>query len=250
MAFDLNGKKAVVTGASRGIGRGCAIALARCGCDVVVNFEKNAKLAAEVENEIKDLGRAAVAVKADVSDEEDVKKLFETSTASLGKIDILVNNAGIHQHLKHWELPKKDWDRVINVNLTSAFLCSKLFSEQMKVQKSGKIVNISSVIAYIGTDHEVHYAASKAGIVGLTKSLALELAPYNINVNAVAPGYIKTDMTKFNSPEEEAKYLATIPLGTLGEPEDIANTVAFLCSEESSYITGEVIHVNGGLNRY
>jgi 3-oxoacyl-[acyl-carrier protein] reductase len=138
----------------------------------------------------------------------------------------------------------------MDVNLTSAFLCAKAFSGSMKAQKSGKIVNISSVIAYIGTDHEVHYAASKAGLVGLTKSLALELAPYNINVNAIAPGYIKTDMTKFNSPEEEAKYLATIPLGLLGEPEDIANAVAFLCSEESSYITGEVIHVNGGLNRY
>jgi 3-oxoacyl-[acyl-carrier protein] reductase len=248
--FDLSDKKAVVTGASRGIGRGCALVLARSGCDVVVNYEKSTEKAAEVVEEITGLGREAVAVQADVSNEDQVQKLFDESTEALGKIDILINNAGIHQHLPHWELPKKDWDRVINVNLTSAFMCSKAFSEGMKTRKNGKIVNISSVIAYIGTDHEVHYAASKAGLVGLTKSLALELAPFNINVNSVAPGYIRTDMTKFNSPDEEAGYLKTIPLGVLGEPEDIANAVAFLCSDESSYITGEVIHVNGGLNRY
>jgi 3-oxoacyl-[acyl-carrier protein] reductase len=250
MSFNFTNQSAVVTGASRGLGRATAIKLAQCGCDVIANYEKNEEGAREVLEQIRELGREVHAVQADVADEKAVSELYNEAMDAFGKIDILVNNAGIHQHLKSWELSKDDWERVIAVNLTGAFLCSKAFEVQMKERHSGKIVNISSVIGYMGTDHEVHYAASKSGLLGLTKSLALELAPYNINVNAVAPGYIKTDMTKFNSPEEEAKYLATIPLGMLGEPEDIANTVAFLCSEEASYITGEVIHVNGGLYRY
>jgi 3-oxoacyl-[acyl-carrier protein] reductase len=250
VVFDFKAKIAVVTGASRGLGRATAIKLAEGGCDIIVNFEKNVEGAKEVVGLIRDMGREVHAVQADVADEEAVTRLYDESMDAFGKIDILVNNAGIHQHLKSWELSRTDWERVIGVNLTGGFLCSKAFTPQMKERRSGKIVNISSVIGYMGTDHEVHYASSKSGLLGLTKSLALELAPYNINVNAVAPGYIKTDMTKFASEEEEEKYLATIPLGMLGEPEDIGNTVAFLCSEEASYITGEVIHVNGGLYRY
>ena len=215
-----------------------------------MNYIENARGAEEVVKQIQEMGRRASAVQADVADEGAVSTLFERSMDKFDKIDFLVNNAGIHQHLKSWELSKEDWERVIAVNLTGAFLCSKAFVDQMKELRGGKIVNISSVIGYMGTDHEVHYASSKSGLLGLTKSLALELAPFNINVNAVAPGYIRTDMTKFNSKEEEEKYLATIPLGQLGEPEDIASTVAFLCSTDAAYITGEVIHVNGGLYRY
>jgi 3-oxoacyl-[acyl-carrier protein] reductase len=250
LSFDLSNKKAVVTGASRGIGRGIALKLAECGCDVIVNYEKNDAGAKDVVDRIRKLGRESHAIQADVASEGEVSDFYDDALIAFKHIDILVNNAGIHQHLKHWELPKADWDRVLDVNLTGAFLCTKAFSPQMKKSNGGKIVNISSVIAYMGTDHEVHYAASKAGLVGLTKSLALELAPYKINVNAIAPGYIKTDMTAFNTEEEEYYYLSTIPMGLLGEPEDIANTAAFLCSKDSSYITGEVIHVNGGLYRF
>ncbi|UCH90289.1 MAG: 3-oxoacyl-ACP reductase FabG [Thermoplasmata archaeon] len=250
MKLDFKGLVAVVTGASRGLGKATALALAERGCDVVVNYEKSEGAAQEVVKLIEKLGRSAVAVKADVSKKEEVEALYEKSMELSGHVDILVNNAGIHQHLKIWELPVPDWERVLAVNLTGAFLCTKAFVDQMKERRSGKIVNISSVIGYMGTDHEVHYAASKSGLVGLTKSLALELAPFNINVNAVAPGYIRTDMTVFESPEQEEEVAARIPLGELGEPEDIANTVAFLCSKEASYITGEVVHVNGGLYRY
>jgi 3-oxoacyl-[acyl-carrier protein] reductase len=250
MPFDLSNKKAVVTGASRGIGRGIAIKLAECGCDVIVNYEKNEAGAKEVVEHIRKLDRESHAIQADVSNEDEVAGFYDDALYAFKHIDILVNNAGIHQHLKHWELPKSDWDRVIDVNLTGAFLCTKAFSPQMKKSNGGKIVNISSVIAFMGTDHEVHYAASKAGLVGLTKSLALELAPFKINVNAIAPGYIKTDMTAFNSEEEENHYISMIPLGLLGEPEDIANAAAFLCSKDAAYITGEVIHVNGGLYRF
>lgn len=250
MSFDLSNKKAVVTGASRGIGRGIAIKLAEYGCDVIVNYEKNEAGAKEVVEKIRQLGRESHAIKADVSREDEVSDLFDDALYAFKHIDILVNNAGIHQHLKHWELTKSDWDRVLDVNLTGAFLCTKAFSPQMKKSNGGKIVNISSVIAFMGTDHEVHYAASKAGLVGLTKSLALELAPFRINVNAIAPGYIKTDMTTFISEDEECHYISMIPLGLLGEPEDIANAAAFLCSKDAAYITGEVIHVNGGLYRF
>jgi 3-oxoacyl-[acyl-carrier protein] reductase len=250
MILNFDDKVAVVTGSSRGLGRAIALRLAEGGADVIVNYEKSEEGANKVVESITAQGRRATAVQADVALEGDVARLYESAVDEFGKVDILVNNAGIHQHLKAWELPLPDWQRVIGVNLTGAFLCSKAFLDQMKERRAGKIVNVSSVIGYIGTDHEVHYAASKSGLVGLTKSLALELAPYNINVNAVAPGYIKTDMTKFESAEQEREVSATIPLGELGEPEDIANAVAFLCSSEASYITGEVIHVNGGLNRY
>jgi 3-oxoacyl-[acyl-carrier protein] reductase len=162
-------------------------------------------------------------------------------------VDILVNNAGIHQHLKSWELSNEDWDRVIGVNLTGVFNCSKAFAPDMMEKKWGRIVNISSVIAYLGTDHEVHYAASKGGVLSATKSLALELAPHGITVNAVSPGYIETDMTKFENEEEKKYYLEKIPLARLGKPQDIAHAVVFLCSTTATYITGETIHVNGGL---
>ncbi|UCF07480.1 MAG: beta-ketoacyl-ACP reductase [Thermoplasmata archaeon] len=243
----LKGKTAVVTGSSRGIGRACALELAGEGAVVAVNYEKNKDKARETVTLIDELGGEAVVIPADVSSPEEVEKMKNKIHDFVGPVDILVNNAGIHQHLKSWELSFKDWNRVLGVNLSGVFNCSKAFAPDMMERKWGRIVNISSVIAYIGTDHEVHYAASKGGVVSVTKSLALELAPYSITVNAVSPGYIETDMTTFSSEEEKKFYIGKIPLGRLGQPKDIAHAVVFLCSDSATYITGETIHVNGGL---
>ncbi len=244
---DLKGKVALVTGSSRGIGRACALALAREKAVVAVNYVKNSEKARETVSMIDELGGETVVIKADVSNPEEVELMKGKINNFVGPVDILVNNAGIHQHLKIWELSSNDWDHVMEVNLTGVFNCSKAFSQDMINNKWGRMVNIASVIADIGTDHEIHYAASKGGVISATKSLALELAPYNITVNAVSPGYIKTDMTKFSNEEEKRFYLQKIPLRRLGEPEDIAESVVFLCSEGASYITGQVLHVNGGL---
>ncbi|UCG71203.1 MAG: 3-oxoacyl-ACP reductase FabG [Thermoplasmata archaeon] len=240
-------KVALVTGSSRGIGKAVAIALAKEKAKVVVNYVKNKEKAEEVVSQIRDEGGEAMMIEADVSDSKEVERMRDRVHKEMGEVNILVNNAGIHQHLKSWELSNEDWNTVLGVNLTGVFNCAKTFAQNMMTKKWGRIVNISSVIAYIGTDHEVHYAASKGGVVSATKSLAMELAPYNIRVNAVSPGYIETDMTKFSSAEEKGYYLEKIPLGRLGAPSEIADTVIFLCSERSSYITGEVIQVNGGL---
>lgn len=241
----------MVTGSSRGIGRGCAVTLAKYGADIVVNYVESKEKAENVVTEIEDLGRRSFAVKADISKENEVKSMIKKTINKFGRIDILVNNAGIHQHLKTWELSLKDWERVININLTGVFLCSREAVIHMKEQRSGSIVNISSCVAFTGTDHEIHYASTKAGILGFTKSLALEAAVYNVRVNAVAPGFIATDMVLPLITDEERKELESdIPLGRLGEPEDIGEAVAFLASDLASYITGETIHVNGGLIMY
>ncbi|UCE37769.1 MAG: 3-oxoacyl-ACP reductase FabG [Thermoplasmata archaeon] len=244
---EIKDKIALITGSSRGIGRATALELAREKAKVVVNYVKNKEKAEEVVSLIKNEGGEAIAVYADVSNPQDVENMKATIGQLMGEVNILVNNAGIHQHLKSWELSSDDWNRVIGVNLTGVFNCSKTFSKDMISRKWGRIVNISSIIADIGTDHEVHYAASKGGVLSATKSLALELAPYNITVNAVSPGYIKTDMTKFSSEEEKLYYLGKIPLKRLGHPSEIADSVVFLCSDKASYITGQVLHVNGGL---
>jgi 3-oxoacyl-[acyl-carrier protein] reductase len=248
----LKGKKAVVTGSSRGIGRGCALTLARYGADVVVTYVSSQEKGEDVTKEIKNMGRESFAVKVDVSKEDEIKSLFKKTFNEFGGIDVLVNNAGIHQHLKTWELSLKDWENVINTNLTGVFLCSKEAVTHMKERKSGSIINISSCVAFTGTDHEIHYASTKAGILGFTKSLALEAAPYAVRVNAVAPGFIATDMVlPFLETDKDRKELESqIPLNRLGEPEDIGEAVAFLASDKACYITGEVIHVNGGLIMY
>ena len=217
------------------------------GAKVVVNYVKNKEKAQEVVSQIQEGGGEAIAICADVSQAQDVESMKNEVEEDIGPVNILVNNAGIHQHLKSWEMTSSDWDNVMGVNLTGVFNCIKAFIPNMRAQKWGKIVNISSVIAYIGTDHEVHYAASKGGVISATKSLALELAPYNIRVNAVSPGYIETDMTKFSDDKEKQFYLEKIPLRRLGTPSEIADCVVFLCSGRSSYITGQVIQVNGGL---
>ncbi|MFH0815202.1 MAG: 3-oxoacyl-ACP reductase family protein [Methanobacteriota archaeon] len=244
---DLEGRTALVTGASRGIGRAIAFALASEGASVAVNYLKSGSKAREVVREIRSAGGEAVAIKANVSDIAEVKKMRVEILKRFGEVEVLINNAGIHQHLKSWELDIADWENVIGTNLTSIFNTANVFAPAMKKAKWGRIVNVASVIAYVGTDHEMHYAASKGGCISATKAIALELAPHGVRVNAVAPGYIDTDMTKFSSEKERRFHLAKIPMGRLGVTSEIADAVAFLCSEKASYITGSVLHVNGGL---
>ena len=239
-------KVALVTGASRGIGRGIALEMAREGADVVVNYTRSEQEAKEVGRSIEALGRRVVVVKADVSRAGEVEMMRKQVLKKFGGVDILVNNAGVHHHLKSWEIDDAEWRRVLSVNLDGVFLCSKAFSHEMRTKKWGRITNISSIIAFTGTDHEAHYGASKAAVVGLTKSLALELAGYGITANAIAPGWIKTDMTSGMTPEENKRALQLIPLGRMGQPEDIAHVAVFLASEKASFITGQTIHVNGG----
>jgi 3-oxoacyl-[acyl-carrier protein] reductase len=249
--ISLTGKIALITGSSRGIGKGCALTLARYGADVVINYEKSEEKARAVTQEIEEMGRDSLVVRADVSREDEVHSMFEKIQHDLGPVDILINNAGIHQHLKIWELSVEDWQRVMDVNLTGTFLCSKEAVFHMKKVRSGSIINISSCVAFTGTDHEIHYASTKAGILGFTKSMALEVALYDIRVNAISPGFIATDMVLPLLDDEERKEVESqIPLQRLGYPEDIGETAAFLASDMSQYITGEVIHVNGGMIMY
>ncbi|MDO9537747.1 MAG: 3-oxoacyl-ACP reductase family protein [Thermoplasmata archaeon] len=243
-------KVAVVTGASRGIGRGIALELAEAGVDIAIIYRTEEDKAGEVASLISKMGRKVIAIKCDVSDDDDVVRMHDAVMKKFGKVNFLINNAGIHQHLKSWELGEEDWHRVMDVNVTGTFLVTKAFTPHMIEKKSGRIVNISSCVAFTGTDHEVHYAASKGAVFSLTKSLALELAQYGINVNAIAPGYIETDMVVFDGVHDRGTVLKTIPQHRLGQPIDIGRAVRFLCSEDSNYITGQVIHVNGGLIMY
>lgn len=242
----LSGKVALVTGSSRGIGRGIALEMAREGADIVVNYILSEVEAKRVSRSIEEMGRKALVVKADVSKLDQVETMRKQALNEFAGVDILVNNAGIHQHLKSWETSHADWKRILEVNLDGTFLCSRTFSPEMRAKKWGRIINVSSIVAFIGTDHEAHYGASKAAVLGLTRALALELAPYNITVNAVSPGLIETDMTSASTPEQRRKEIQLIPLGRIGQPSDIAYAAAFLASDRASFITGQTIHVNGG----
>ena len=242
----LTERVAVVTGAGRGIGKSITLTLAREGANVVVN-DIAIKMAEEVTNEVKNMGRKSLAIQADVSNSKEVNRMIELTLKEFGRIDILVNNAGVTKRGSIKDLKEDDWDRVINVNLKGAFNCMKAVVETMKKQRYGKIINISSIAGKIGDLASAPcYGASKAGMICLAKSLARELAPYNINVNVVAPHAIKTDMSKEWSEEKKKNIIANIPLGRMGEPEDVAEAVVFLVSDKAKFITGEVLDVNGG----
>jgi len=244
--MDLVDKVAIVTGAGRGIGKAIAIALAREGANVVVN-DIDIQTAEEVVKEIKSLGWKALAIQVDVSDSKEVNQMVQSALKKFKRIDILVNNAAIIRRGTIENLSEEDWNKVIDVNLKGAFNCMKAVAGIMKKQRYGKIVNISSIAGKVGDLASAPcYGASKAGMICLAKSLARELAAYNINVNVVAPHAIKTDMSKEWSEEKRKNIIANIPLGRMGEPEDIAEAVVFLVSDKAKFITGEVLDVNGG----
>lgn len=243
----MNGKTAVVTGGSRGIGRAVCLALAQRGANLVFSYAGNAPAAEETAAACRALGAEVIPVRADVSDGEAVRELMDTAIRTFGRIDLLVNNAGITRDSLLLTMKEEDFDRVIDTNLRGAFLCMKAVARVMMRQKYGRIVNISSVVGLRGNAGQVNYAASKAGLVGMTKALAKELAARHITVNAVAPGFITTDMTAALPDAAREKLLAEIPLGCLGSPEDVAAAVAFFAGDEAGYITGQVLCVDGGM---
>ena len=243
----LDGKVALVTGASRGIGRAIAIALAKEGATVAVNYAGNTEKAESVVREIREFGSEALAIQADVTNADSVTAMIKTVTEEFGKIDILVNNAGITRDNLLMRMKEEDWDSVINTNLKGVFLCTKAVSRQMMKQRKGRIINISSVVGVSGNAGQANYVAAKSGVIGLTKTSAKELAARGITVNAIAPGFIETDMTNALTEEVSEQLLQQIPLGRFGSPEDVAQTAIFLASEEAAYITGQTIQVDGGM---
>jgi 3-oxoacyl-[acyl-carrier protein] reductase len=243
----LEGKVALVTGASRGIGREIALELAREGASVAVNYAGSEAKALEVVEEIKGMGRDAFAIQADVSNSESVNDMAKTTIEHFGKIDILVNNAGITKDNLLMRMKESEWDDVININLKGVFLCTKAVTRQMMKQRSGRIINISSIVGVSGNPGQANYVAAKSGVIGLTKTSAKELSSRGITVNAVAPGFITTDMTDKLNEEVKTEMLKQIPLARFGEPKDIARTVVFLASEDSAYMTGQTLHVDGGM---
>jgi 3-oxoacyl-[acyl-carrier protein] reductase len=244
--IDLSSKSALVTGAGRGIGKEIAMTLAKAGCDVAVS-DIDLETATSAAKEIEALGRKSMALKADVSNAKDVEAMIASFVEKFGKIDILVNNAGITRDGLLMRMKEEDWDLVLNINLKSAFLCCKEAVRPMMKARTGKIINIASVVGLMGNAGQANYSASKAGLIGLTKTLAREFAGRAINVNAVAPGFIKTAMTDKLSDAEKLKLSSQIPMQALGSPTDVANAVLFLSSSLSDYITGQVLTVDGGL---
>jgi 3-oxoacyl-[acyl-carrier protein] reductase len=243
----LAGKIALVTGASRGIGREIALELARQGANVAVNYSGSEAKANEVVDEIKTMGREAFAVKCDVSNAEEVASMVKDTTNIFGRLDILVNNAGITKDNLLMRMKEEEWDDVLNINLKGVFLCTKAVTRQMMKQRVGRIINISSVVGVSGNPGQANYVAAKAGVIGLTKTTAKELATRNITVNVIAPGFITTDMTDKLTDELKTEMLKQIPLARLGEPKDIAKAAAFLASDDAGYITGQTLNINGGM---
>ncbi len=244
---DLTNKVAVVTGASRGIGRAIALHLAELGAKVVVNYSGSQEKAEAVVAEIESNGGSAIAVQANVADADAVNTLMKAAVETYGSLDILINNAGITRDNLLMRMKEEDWDAVMNTNLKGVFLCTKAVTRQMMKQRAGRIVNIASIVGVAGNAGQANYVAAKAGVIGLTKTAAKELAVRNIFVNAVAPGFIDTEMTEELPEDIKAQMLTQIPLAKLGKPEDVAKVVAFLASDDASYMTGQTLHVDGGM---
>ncbi len=245
--MNLQNRVAIVTGAGRGIGRAIALTLAQSGAQVVVNYSRSAEAAEEVVAQIAANGGEAVAAQGDVADAAQVDALVNVAVERFGRVDILVNNAGITRDKLILRMSEADWDAVLDTNLKGAFLCCKAVAPRMVKQKSGVIINVGSVNGKVGAAGQANYSASKAGLIGLTKSLAKELGSRNIRVNAVSPGFIETDMTDALKDEQRQAVIKQVPLGRLGTGDDVAQVVAFLCSDAAAYIQGEVIAVDGGL---
>ncbi|AGK53047.1 MAG: fabG [Bacillus sp. (in: firmicutes)] len=245
--MNLQGKAALVTGASRGIGREIALELARQGANVAVNYSGSEAKALEVVAEIQALGRESFAIQCDVAINESVTNMVKATIERFGSLDILVNNAGITRDNLLMRMKDDEWDAVINTNLKGVFLCTRAVTRQMMKQRSGRIINIASIVGVIGNPGQANYVAAKAGVIGLTKTTAKELSSRGITVNAVAPGFITTDMTDKLTDEVKEAMLKEIPLAQFGEPRDIANVVAFLASEGGRYMTGQTLHVDGGM---
>lgn len=243
----LDGKCALVTGASRGIGRAVALRLASEGAKVALNFAGNEAAANAVRQEIEAAGGQAILVQADVASEAAVQEMVQKTADAFGRIDVLVNNAGITRDGLLARMKEEDWDAVLSTNLKGVFLTTKAVAKLMMKQRAGRIVNMASVVGVTGNAGQANYSAAKAGVIGFTKTIAKELASRGVTANAVAPGFIDTDMTSVLSDKAKEAALSGIPLGRMGTPEDIADAVLFLVSDRASYITGQVLHVDGGM---
>lgn len=243
----LEGKNALVTGASRGIGRAIALELASQGANVAVNYAGNEEKAQAVVEELQAIGVQALKVQANVADEAEAKAMVKQVVGEFGSLEILVNNAGITRDNLLMRMKEEEFDQVIDTNLKGVFICTKAITRQMMKQRHGKIVNVSSIVGVSGNPGQANYVAAKSGVIGLTKTAAKELASRNIFVNAVAPGFISSDMTNALTDEQRKGMHEMIPLGKLGEAEDVAKVVRFLASDDANYITGQTIHVDGGM---
>ena len=243
----LENKVALITGASRGIGREVAIEMAKAGADIIINYIGDKALAEEVQTQVQSLGRKAIILEADVSNLQAIEQMLEQAVAEFSRVDILVNNAGITKDNLLARMKEEDWDAVLNINLKGIFNCTKSTLKYMMKQKYGRIVNVSSVVGVMGNAGQANYAASKAGVIGFTKSVALELGSRNIRCNAIAPGFIETEMTAALDEKTVQGWREGIPLKRGGQPEDVANACVFLGSEMSAYITGQTLNVCGGM---
>ncbi|GFN36510.1 3-oxoacyl-[acyl-carrier-protein] reductase [Tepidimicrobium xylanilyticum] len=245
--MNLSNKVALVTGGSRGIGKAIALELSKYGANIAISYLNNEEKAKEVVKEIEKNGVKGMSIKADISKETDVQNMVKAIEAEMGSIDILVNNAGITKDNLLIRMGAEEWDDVINTNLKGTYICTKLVARGMMKKRYGKIINIASIVGVTGNIGQGNYSASKAGVIGFTKAIAKELASRGINVNAVAPGFIETDMTELLKEDIKDSLVKSIPMRRIGKPEDVANIVVFLASEKADYITGQVINIDGGM---